>query len=151
MKKSEVTMKTPLVVKRLKDAAADSLMLVGFSLQKRVKHQLSKEGSGEWYSGNPARSSRFDEPPVSQTGRLRNSMVAGKRNFKRKKNLTGATIMYEQIKSGSAPIYGYLLETKKGRPFIKPALKILAPRAPKIFNYMFTRKLKEIDAKGPGR
>ena len=151
MGQSKVKMARPMIQARLKNAATDSLMLVGFSLQNRVKQQLSKTGSGEHYSGNPARSSAFGEPPVTQSGRVRNSMVAGKRNFKKKKSQTGAMIMYSQLKSGTATKYGYLLETKMGRPFIKPAIKILAPREQKIFDYMFIRKLKEIDAKGPGR
>jgi len=151
--KMKLVMNVPKVKKMVQDAAADSLLVVAFSVQKRVKSNLSKEGSGKLYPGNRATSSTTGEFPVTQTGRLVNSMVAGKKNMKRKNRKSGITITYAQSKSagGAAVTYGYILETspKLNREFVSPAVRVVAPKAARIFDFVFKKQLASINRKGP--
>ena len=87
------------------------LRMIAFSLQRRVKKQLSKAGSGKWYKGNRARSSRYNQPPVTQTGMLRNSWTACGRNIVPKSvKMTRPTIAYRQVPGSESRVpYAYFL------------------------------------------
>tara|TARA_R110001592_G_scaffold122620_3_gene329545 strand:+ start:1332 stop:1793 length:462 start_codon:yes stop_codon:yes gene_type:complete len=134
---------------RASRALEKGLLILGFSLQKRVRKQLSREGSGEWYKGNPARSSRVGEPPVSQTNMLRNSWTAGKANFTRKKKPGQISMIYSQFSGGAPVSYGYRLEVQMGRPFLQPAVERILPQAEKIVAHVIDREFRRIDAAGP--
>lgn len=141
----------PATKKKLQQAGRKALTVCAMSLQKRVISNLSKPGTGTWYSGNPARSSSKGQGPAIQTGRLVNSFSAGLNNIKGVKVASGAKLTFGQHASGGAATqYGWILETKPEleRAFLLPALKRFTPRAPKIFKFVFDKEVEKIDKAG---
>ncbi len=135
--------------KELTKGALKGLELVAFSLQKQVRKNLSRKGSGVHYKGNPTQSSREGEPPAAQTGMLRSSWTAGKRNMsKRSKNPKRPTVIYRQVPgSVSTAIYAPILEDPKrlNRPFIAPAVARLSKgnRAGRIMSAAISASLRK--------
>lgn len=128
------------------------LAFVAVSLQKRIRKRLSRAGSGVQYPGNPARSSKKGEPPVAQSNQLRNSWIAGiKSNFKAPGKF--GVRLSQGVGFGQAARYAFWLEggttRMEPRPFLRPSVDQIRPRAATIFLSRYGKVLKQIDRSGP--
>ena len=121
------------IVEGCSDASEDLILRI----QKGIRDNLGKPGSGNWYVGQPARSSKPGEPPATQTGRLWNAWQAKPKRFGM------ARVIGWAIGSGRVP-YARILEyggtTGRGgstridkRPYIAPAVVDVPRIAPRVF------------------
>jgi HK97 gp10 family phage protein len=129
------------------------LGFVAIVLQKRIRNRLSRTGSGKQYPGNPAKSSSPDQPPVAQSGRLRNSWVAAVKTMRRRPGRRITLRVSQGAGFPEASKYAYYLEygTKhmEPRPFIEPSVKTVQPRAAKLFNMRYKKVIESINRSGP--
>ena len=138
---------------RLQNKGVQSgLAFVAVSLQKRIRKRLSRAGSGVQYPGNPARSSAPGQPPVAQSNLLRNSWVAGIKSQFRSPGKFGVRLS-QGVGFGQATKYAFFLEggtrNMKPRPFLRPSVDQIRPRAATIFLSRYGKVLKQIDRSGP--
>jgi HK97 gp10 family phage protein len=128
------------------------LAFVAISLQKRIRKRLSRAGSGIQYPGNPARSSAPGQPPVAQSSLLRNSWVAGVKSKFRTRRKFGVRLA-QGAGFGEATKYAVFLEggTKHmaPRPFLRPSVDQIRPRAVTIFLSRYGKVMEQIDRSGP--
>lgn len=98
-------------------------------VQNDIKSSISGEGTGVRYPGSLRRSSRPGEPPAKQEGNLSRSWQVGKPSRIRQGRRVGWRV-------GSNQPYASLLEFGGGRiaarPYVRPALARIAPRAEEI-------------------
>ena len=129
------------------------LGFVAIVLQRRIRNRLSRTGTGKQYAGNRAKSSDDGEPPVAQSGRLRNSWVAASKTIGRKPGKRITLRISQGAGFPEAAKYAYWLEygTKHmaARPFIEPSVRTVKPRAAKLFNMKYRKVIEQINRSGP--
>jgi hypothetical protein len=152
---SKVTFSTNKLNRLNQRATMKGLDALTFSFQRRVKKMLSKPGTGRKRSGQNYAPSVSPNPPAVQSGRLRNSWVAGR---KKRKTRPGKVSIFLTQGAGFADAakYGYILEKGLGnlkgkkREFIKPSIKLFrGGRAQRIFSSVFRREVAKINKGGP--
>jgi hypothetical protein len=123
-------------------------------VQREIRANLSKPGSGVWHAGNPARSSAPGQPPATQTGRLQSAWQAKPQRWG-----IGRTIGWA-LGVGRVP-YARILEyggktgrnnaTKiEARPYVRPAVATVQAKAVRIFAGYIERSLRRAMATAGG-
>ena len=117
----------------------DGALRLLLEVQTEIRKMLSQPGTGKLHSGLRYQSSAPGRPPAVQTGSLRNSWQTGQP----RKRLAGSRISWAL---GSKSRYARRLEYGFGflaaRPYLRPAVAIVRPRAPKVMTAYVARAIK---------
>ena len=70
-------------------------------------------------------------------------------NFTSKRRGSDIVMLYQQHTGGAEVGYGYILEVKKNRPFLQPAVERITSRAEKIVSHVLKKEMQRIDDGGP--
>lgn len=115
------------------------------TLQRQIRADLSRPGTGRKHSGLKYRSSAPGRAPAVQTGFLRNSWQVGQP----KRVASGRTLGWV---IGSPVPYARGLEFGTRhifpRPYLRPAIRKLLPEIGNIFHRMIMRRLQPFGATG---
>jgi phage gpG-like protein len=130
------------IVTGCQNGAEDVILQV----QREIRNNLSQGGSGFWYWGNPARSSSPGEPPATQSGRLKNAWQAQPRKFGRARQIgwiigAGRVPYAAILEFGGRAGRGRSVQIEE-RPYIRPAVEKVIPRAAQVFASYISAELK---------